>query len=39
MLNDVEQPVSGNVIDALRNCQIRPVAWTDRAQVVPELAA
>ena len=39
MLNDIEQPVSGNVIDALRNYQIRPVPWTDRAQVVPELAA
>lgn len=39
MLNDTEQPVSVNVIDALRNYQIRPVAWRDRAQVVPELAA
>jgi hypothetical protein len=39
MLNDNEQPVSGNVIDALRNYQIRPVPWSDRAQVVPELAA
>jgi hypothetical protein len=39
MLNDIEQPVSGNVIDAFRNYQIRPVPWTDRAQVVPELAA
>jgi hypothetical protein len=39
MLNDIEQPVSGNVIDALQNYQIRPVPWTDRAQVVPDLAA
>jgi hypothetical protein len=39
MLNDVEQPVSGNVIDAFRNYQIRPVPWSGRAQVVPELAA
>ncbi len=39
MLNDMEQPVSGNVMDALRNYQIRPVPWRDRAQVVPELAA
>jgi hypothetical protein len=39
MLNDIEQPVSGNVIDAFRNYQIRPVPWTDRAQVVPALAA
>ncbi len=39
MLNDTEQPISGNVIDAFRNYQIRPVPWADRAQVVPELAA
>ena len=39
VLNDTEQPVSGNVIDALRNYQIRPVLWRDRAEVVPELAA
>ena len=39
MLNDIEQPVSGSVIDAFRNYQIRPVPWGDRAQVVPELAA
>jgi hypothetical protein len=39
MLNDTEQPVPGSVIDAFRNYQIRPVAWGERAQVVPELAA
>jgi hypothetical protein len=39
MLNDMEQPVSGNVIDAFRNYQIRPVPWSGRAQIVPELAA
>jgi hypothetical protein len=39
VLNDTEQAVSGNVIDALRNYQIEPVQWRDRAQVVPELAA
>lgn len=39
MLNDAEQPVSGSVIDALRNYQINPVAWSTRAQVVLELAA
>jgi hypothetical protein len=39
MLYDVEQPVSGSVIDALRNYRIRPVPWGDRAQVVLELAA
>ncbi len=39
MLNDIEQPVSGSVIDALRNYQIYPVPWGIRAQIVPELAA
>ena len=39
VLNDTEQPVSGNVIDALRNYHIQPVPWQDRAEVVPELAA
>ena len=39
VLNDMERPVPGNVIDAFRNYQIRPVPWSDRAQVVPELAA
>ncbi len=39
MLNDVDQPVSGSVIDALRNYQINPVPWSIRAKVVSELAA
>jgi Domain of unknown function DUF1829/Domain of unknown function DUF1828 len=39
VLNDVEQPISGNVLDAFRNYQIRPVPWTSRAEVVIELAA
>jgi Domain of unknown function DUF1829/Domain of unknown function DUF1828 len=39
VLNDTEQPVSASVIDALRNYEIQPVVWRDRAQVVPELAA
>jgi hypothetical protein len=38
MLND-EQPVSGAVIDAFRNYEIRPVPWTQRLEVVTELAA
>jgi hypothetical protein len=37
-LND-EQSVSGAVIDALRNYDIRPVLWTERVEVVTELAA
>jgi len=39
VLNDVEQPVSGGVLDAFRNYQIQPVPWTNRAQIVTELAA
>ena len=39
VLNDVEQSISGGVLDALRNYQIQPVPWSDRAQVVTELAA
>ena len=39
VLNDFEQPVSSGVMDALRNYQILPVPWTNRAQVVAELAA
>ncbi len=39
VLNDTEQPVSASVIDALRNYEIQPIVWRDRAQVVPELAA
>ncbi len=39
ILNDVEQPISGAVIDALRNYRIQPVLWGNRASVVTELAA
>lgn len=39
VLNDVEQPVSGSVIDAFRNYQIQPVSWSRRGEVVTELAA
>jgi hypothetical protein len=38
MLND-EQPISGAVIEALRNYEIRPVPWTERLDVIAELAA
>lgn len=38
ILND-EQPISGLVIEALRNYDIRPVAWAQRIDVVTELAA
>jgi len=39
VLNDVEQSISGNVLDAFRNYQIQPVPWTSRAEVATELAA
>ncbi len=39
VLNDVEQSISGNVLDAFRNYQIHPVPWTSKAEVVTELAA
>lgn len=39
VLNDREQPVSANVIEALSRYTIRPVAWSQRAAVVSELAA
>ena len=38
VLND-EEPISGAVIEALRNYGIRAVPWTDRIDVVTELAA
>ncbi len=39
VLNDIEMPVSGGVIDALKSYQIVPVAFSRRAEVVTELAA
>jgi Domain of unknown function DUF1828/Domain of unknown function DUF1829 len=39
VLNDVEQTISGGVLDAFRNYQINPVPWSARAEVVTELAA
>ncbi len=38
VLND-EQPIPGAVIEAFRNYDIRPVPWTQRIDVVTELAA
>lgn len=39
VLNDIENPVSSGVVEALRNYQIRPVPWSLRVEVVTELAA
>ena len=38
VLND-EQPIPGAVLEAFRNYDIRPVPWTERIDVVTELAA
>jgi hypothetical protein len=38
VLND-EQPIPGAVLEAFRNYDIRPVPWTERIDVVMELAA
>jgi hypothetical protein len=39
VLNDTEQLVPSGVMDAFRNYRIQPIRWSDRAQVVTELAA
>lgn len=39
VLNDIEQDISGGVLDAFRNYDIQPVPWSHRAEVVTELAA
>jgi hypothetical protein len=39
VLNDVEQPISGGVIEAFRSYRIQPVPWSQRVDVVAELAA
>jgi len=39
VLNDTEQSIAGSVMDAFRSYAIQPVSWSDRAQVVTELAA
>jgi hypothetical protein len=39
VLNDAEQSISGGVLDAFRNYRIHPVPWSERGQVVTELAA
>ena len=38
-LNDEEQKVSQNVIEALRNYEVKPVPWSERNLIKEELAA
>ncbi len=39
ILNDADQPVSVAVVDAFLNYQIQAIPWSQRAEVVPTLAA
>lgn len=39
ILNDSEQRISGGVLDAFRNYQIKPVPFSQRGEIVAELAA
>jgi hypothetical protein len=39
ILNDEEQPISSSVVEAFRNYHIKPVSWSQRVDVVLELAA
>ena len=39
LLNDSEQSVSPNVLDALKSYDVRPVPWRQRESVREELAA
>ena len=39
ILNDIEQPIADGVLDAFKSYSIQPVAWSNRAEVAPELAA
>jgi hypothetical protein len=39
ILNDIEQTISGGVLDAFRNYQIHPVPFSERVDVIAELAA
>lgn len=38
-LNDGDQSISGGVLEAFRNYSIKPVIWSQRTEVVDELAA
>ena len=39
LLNDAEQAVSPNVLDALKSYDVQPVPWSQRESVREELAA
>ena len=39
ILNDSDRPILQSVLDAMRNYDVRPVAWSDREEAREELAA
>ncbi len=39
ILNDSEQTVSENVLDAMRNYDVHPISWSSRDEARAELAA
>ncbi len=39
VLNDQDEPVSAEILDAFKNYAIKPVLWSNRAEAVSELAA
>ena len=39
VLNDSERAVSGNVLDAMKSYDVRPIPWSAREEVLKELAA
>ena len=39
ILNDTDQPVSGNVLEAIRNYEVHPIPWSGRDEVREELTA
>jgi hypothetical protein len=39
LMNDAERTISGSVIDAFRNYQLKPVLWSEREAVKGELVA
>ncbi|MEA2035624.1 MAG: DUF1829 domain-containing protein [Euryarchaeota archaeon] len=38
ILNDTDHPVPANVLDTLKNYDVKPIAWSKREGVVEELA-
>jgi hypothetical protein len=39
VLNDINHPILGSVLDALKNYRVKPVLWSDREAVAGGLAA